>query len=158
MFYSLCRWRTCGHHPWKQSLLGHEEHNRLLVQTCPSADPGEKLSKSSHPPGAGGEDPGQTREPEVSGSSFYGGRNQSLTVTKGFPMLIFPARWRHATYSALTSGPSEHVKQQCCRPPHPACTAFLPGLSSQHTGWWSVGRYLLDLSLGVLVLKTESGL
>lgn len=59
----------------------------------------------------------------------------------------------------LTSWPlSDHINQQCCG------LQSLPGRFPSHClplSMWvmtSVGWYLLDLSLGVLVLKTESGL
>ena len=48
------------------------------------------------------------------------------------------------------------VLQGCCS--LPGCLSFLAALFSTHGLKTSEGRYLLDLSLGVLVLKTESGL
>lgn len=54
-----------------------------------------------------------------------------------------------------TPGPGN---QQCWRAAAAACVAFPPCRSPLSTGHVTVGRYLLDLSLGVLVLKTESGL
>lgn len=48
------------------------------------------------------------------------------------------------------------VLQGCCS--LPGWPVFLAARLSMHGLMTSEGRYLLDLSLGVLVLKTESGL